>query len=154
MLVYNYIPWTRQFLPISTTYCSETIYLPDFVSGNKEKMVLKKAISHGGENVFLGKMSTQVQWNATLERALTEKDWIVQEMVASKSFSFLEGDEEVADYDVVWGPFVIESKYAGGFIRILSPSGYISRDASDDQSLINSFNSDKNVGIAPIFSYI
>jgi hypothetical protein len=152
-LIYNYIPWTRQFLSVPSTYHAESIYLPDFVFQNREKMVLKKAVSHGGEDVFLGKMCTQGQWSVILEKALIEKDWVVQEMVFSNSFTLLEGEGKTADYEAVWGPFVIENKYAGGFVRILSPDGYVLKDKDDNQSLINSFNSDKNVKISPIFSY-
>ncbi|MCU0285729.1 MAG: hypothetical protein MUF15_04950, partial [Acidobacteria bacterium] len=51
--------------------------------------------------------------------ALLKKNWIVQEAVASGSGFYRHGENDCAEYDMVWGFFIFGSHYAGTFLRII-----------------------------------
>jgi hypothetical protein len=119
-IIDKYIPWTRKITPGSTTYGNETIDdLEHFIGSNREKLVIKPSRGLGGEGICVGLKSSREEWEIALKRALKEKDWLVQEYVRSTP-GFYQSGEEGYDYqDMVWGFFIIGSRYIGAWNRVM-----------------------------------
>ena len=45
-------------------------------------------------------------------------DWVVQEYIQSRPYLFQAGRYGCSPHDVVWGPFVFGSTYAGTILRV------------------------------------
>lgn len=116
----QYIPWTRMF-----NFKAEPSFI-EAVRQNKDQYVIKQCKSYGGDAVIVGRSKNQEEWLKKIDQilAITDELWIVQEFVdrTFDIFPFVEGDQVVLNkmvYNV--NPFIIESRYACGIVR-LSPS--------------------------------
>jgi hypothetical protein len=103
----RHVPWTRRLVPGP---------LERLAAAKREGLVLKKAWSHGGAGVVLGRESAPAAWEHAVGRALSEGDWILQEHVESRPYLFQHGDG-CRIHRVAWGPYVFGSEYAGMFVR-------------------------------------
>ncbi|HSU84406.1 MAG TPA: hypothetical protein VLR69_18450 [Thermoanaerobaculia bacterium] len=119
-LVRAHVPWTRRVLDGTTVYRGEEVSVPDLVTSERPRLVLKKgkATSAGGSDVVLGRTSTDAAWGEALRRALTEGDWLVQELVESLPFLYQSGLHGCSPHDAIWGPFVFGSTFAGAGLRV------------------------------------
>ena len=120
----QYIPWTRMFNFKPEPTIIET------VSQNKDHYVIKQCKSYGGEAVVVGRSKDQGEWLRKIDQILATKDelWIVQEFVdrAFDIFPFVEGDQVVLNKMVFnVNPFIIESEYACGIVRLSPPDTYV-----------------------------
>lgn len=119
-LVRAHIPWTRRVLDLTVTYRGEEVSVPRLVLSERPRFVLKKAkaTSAGGNDVVLGRSSTDAGWTEVLRSALAEGDWIVQELVESLPFLYQNGPQGCSPHDAIWGPFVFGSTFAGAGLRV------------------------------------
>jgi hypothetical protein len=115
----EHIPWTRKMSPGLTTYKGEEINLEDFVRANREQLVLKPAIGHGGEGVIIGGHSHTGEWQEMVTGAFHQRRWIVQERIQSHRFLFQWGENGCEECEAALGMFVYGSKLGGVFMRIL-----------------------------------
>lgn len=119
----RHIPWTRKAQSGSTTYQGQTVDLEDFVMKNKDRMVLKPNDEYGGKGIFIGWESSESEWDAAIQTALTG-DYLVQERVKTAHEVFPhytpEGDitfiEQLVDLD----PLLFYGKVGGAFTRLSS----------------------------------
>ncbi|MCU0286497.1 MAG: hypothetical protein MUF15_08855 [Acidobacteria bacterium] len=118
-IIKTYIPWTRKITTGKTTYRDETICLEDFILYHKDILVIKPSLGLGGEGIYIGKNTPQEQWEKQVKKALQEKNWVVQEAVASGSALYRHGENSSAVYDMVWGFLIFGSHYAGTFLRVI-----------------------------------
>ncbi|HEX4953897.1 MAG TPA: hypothetical protein VF017_10950 [Thermoanaerobaculia bacterium] len=115
----RWIPWSR---PIKAGYShrdGERLYLPEYISANRESLVMKPARSGKGANVHLGRSTSPDLWTQVLREALAARDWIVQDYHQSLPYLCQMGDRGCAVHDLVWGIFVFGSRYGGGFLRVM-----------------------------------
>lgn len=117
-LIARHIPWTRRVEATTTTFRGQTFHIPHDASASRSAFVLKKANSSSGVHVFLGKYHTDAEWNALIERALRERDWILQERIESAPYSLQADPEGIEAYDAVWGLYTFGGRYAGVFLRL------------------------------------
>ncbi len=120
----QYVPWTRMF-----NYNPEAA-LVEMVCHNKDQYVIKQCKSYGGEAVVVGRSKNQEEWLQKIHQILKIEDelWIVQEYVdrAFDIFPFVEGDNVVLNKMVFnINPFIINSEYACGIVRLSSPDTYV-----------------------------
>lgn len=115
----KYIPWTRKITPGETTYKDQKVSLTSFIASNKDRLVIKPGNESGGEGVFLGPHVPEEQWHVLVEKALREKNWIVQKYLESQSYLFQHGEYGCVEHKVAWGFFVFGSSYAGAYARAL-----------------------------------
>ena len=145
----SYIPWTRRLVGQNTNFQNSNISLVEFVDSNKDILVLKRAFSHGGKDVYMGNNIAQYKWSEIINDALISKDFIVQERV-----NHIDGymkdlnTTHTMRKEVIWGPFILGDEYIGGFVRVLDSDGYTSDN--EDPSIINSRNSDGLISMAPM----
>lgn len=129
-LIKKHIPWSRKLLNIETTYKGEKGLLIDFVLRYQERFVLKKALGSQGADVFIGYKTQTAKWKEIVEKAVSEKKWLVQKFVKSQEYWYQYETSEVMLYESIFGLYVFGELYAGGFVRIL-PIG-------DKDGIINS----------------
>ena len=112
------LPWTRELEQRTTTYRGKRGPLPRLAVEQQRRMVLKRAFSARGEEVYIGRHLSPGAWSETLRAALEdERGWILQEHVSSMPFLFPVVDGGVEPHDVVWGLFTFGSRYCGGYLR-------------------------------------
>jgi hypothetical protein len=118
-LVRDHVPWARRLnADEEARFEGESVKVESLVRMQRERFVLKKARSLGGQHVFLGRFSTAEQWGTAIDAAVASGDWIVQEYVESLPYLFQAGSVGCCPHDVVWGPFVFGSRYCGAILRV------------------------------------
>lgn len=76
----RHIPWTRKVREAKTDYRGMQVDLVEFISNNRERLVLKPNGEYGGKGVALGWQCDESAWSAVLKEALATS-YIVQERV-------------------------------------------------------------------------
>jgi hypothetical protein len=143
------LPQTRFLRPGQTTWDAERGDITDVAVARKHDLILKPAIGHGTLGVVPGWSVSDEEWRRALQAA--EGDvFVVQQRVCAvpEQIPHLADDEwTTRAYDVNWGVFIHQGRYAGAMLRALpsSQSGIISlgaggavgccffAEASDDQ---------------------
>ncbi len=110
-----HIPWTRKVRECKTVYRDQTVDLIDFISDNREHLVLKPNGEYGGKGVMLGWEASDDEWQKAISESLNQS-FIVQERVPVGREVFpsaidgeLRMDERYLDLDpYVWDGLDIE----------------------------------------------
>jgi uncharacterized circularly permuted ATP-grasp superfamily protein len=118
------IPWTKIMSDSKVPYNGFTVNLHNFVSDNKDKLVLKPASSYGGKDVFLGRETDQQTWDRVIDDNIESEDWVVQEYVNIPQEIFPEIKENVSMKlkKVNINPFAFVGKYGGTISRVSDKS--------------------------------
>lgn len=135
----KYIPWTRKITPGDTTYDQVKIKLEDFILSNKDKLVIKPSEGYGGIGVSIGQNTPALQWQENVKKAISQKNWLVQEHIESLPYLYQKGQNGYAEQNVVWGGFVFGSEFVGGWVRILpreDSNGVINRAQGAEEGVI------------------
>jgi len=119
----EHVPWTRRFLEEKTEYRSAPIDLVGWTRDNKEKLVLKPNDDYGGHGIFIGWNSTGSEWDAAIDQALKNGDYLVQERVktAKERFPMLfgyEGDIQMIEQLVDLDPLLYNGVVGQAFTRL------------------------------------
>ena len=115
------IPWTRILRPGRTSYGEWVVDLVQFVSDNRERLVLKPASDYGGQGVHLGIETEAAEWDTMLETHAERGDFVVQEYipVPEEMFPTVEdGHIQMRLKRFNINPFGIAGRYAGMITRI------------------------------------
>jgi len=115
------IPWTRVLRPGRTSYGEWIVDLLQFVSDNRERLVLKPASDYGGHGVSLGMETGRGEWDSLIEAHAEEGDFVVQEYVPvpEEMFPTVEdGHVQMRLKRFNINPFGIGGRYAGMITRI------------------------------------
>jgi hypothetical protein len=80
----RHVLWTRllgdRVTSLPDGHCGS---LMEFARREQESLVLKPNRSFGGDRVLLGHLTTQVEWNTALDRALVgTENWVVQQLAS------------------------------------------------------------------------
>ena len=115
------IPWTRVLRDGRANYGDWVVELLQFVSDNRERLVLKPASDYGGHGVSLGMETDQAQWDRLIEDHVEEGDYVVQEYVPvpEEMFPTVEDGHvrmRLKRFNI--NPFGIGGRYAGMITRI------------------------------------
>ncbi|HVR96040.1 MAG TPA: hypothetical protein VMW27_05465 [Thermoanaerobaculia bacterium] len=117
--IQTYVPWTRIVRPGTVRFQGETSPLCGLLIARRESMVLKQAVSLGGEGVRMGFETAPEVWEALVDQALQEGGWVAQERLRSLPHWYQQGDSGYGPCDVIWGLFCFGDRYSGGFTRVL-----------------------------------
>jgi hypothetical protein len=113
-----HVPWTRLVAAGAIEYQGETRPLPELLTARRERFVLKDAASWGGKGVVLGRDVSPERWREAVDGALTEGQWVVQEIQESLPYLYQSGESGCAIHDMIWGPFVFGDRYGGVVLRM------------------------------------
>ncbi len=120
-----HVPWTRKFREERTLNNGETIDLVEWTRQNCEKLVLKPNDDYGGHGIYIGWNCDESEWDAAIELAITNGDYLVQERVktAKEPFPMIFDDhgkwgmvEQLVDLD----PLLFNGVVGSAFTRLSS----------------------------------
>jgi uncharacterized circularly permuted ATP-grasp superfamily protein len=117
-----HVPWTRTVRDEHSDYGGEEIDLLSFIRGNNERLVLKPNDDYGGHGITIGWNVEPGEWDAAIEAALANGDYLVQERVptARETFPALtdDGRVEFAEQLVDLDPLLFNGKVGSAFTRL------------------------------------
>lgn len=120
----------------------------------QDALVLKRALSDGGRDVYIGRELPAAAWADLISQAVEDGDWIVQEYAEARPEGL---DPSGASRHVIWGVFVVGGQAVGGFGRVLRSGDARSRGSSQpapppsrELSVSSGFNGDSRVALIPI----
>ena len=117
-----HVPWTRTVRDEHSDYGGEEIDLLDFIRRNNERLVLKPNDDYGGHGITIGWNVDQADWDAAIEQALANGDYLIQERVptARETFPALtdDGAVEFAEQLVDLDPLLFNGKVGSAFTRL------------------------------------
>ncbi len=127
-VIENHIPWTRVVADDGTAHYGQHIDLLAFIRKEHENLVLKPSDEYGGSGVTLGWETSEADWDARIENALSAKNgaWIVQERIPIRRevFPYIAdvGRVDYRDMLVDFAPYLFRGKLCG-FLTRLSATG-------------------------------
>jgi hypothetical protein len=117
-----HVPWTRLVRREKTDYQGDKIDLIDFVTSNRNRLVLKPNDDYGGHGITIGWNTDETAWEEALQNALANGDYVVQERVptARETFPALKDDAtiEFAEQLVDLDPLLFNGKVGSAFTRL------------------------------------
>jgi hypothetical protein len=122
----RHVPWTRRVEATRTTHAGEEVDLLSFIRDQRNNLVLKPNDDYGGHGIFIGWESSESEWDAAIEQALSG-DYLAQERVTTSRelFPYVDQNagqvvmlEQLLDVD----PLLFFGKVHGGFTRLSSSS--------------------------------
>lgn len=117
-----HVPWTRVVRDERSDYEGEQIELLEFVRGNSQRLVLKPNDDYGGHGITIGWNVDQSDWDAAIDKALANGDYLVQARVptARETFPALtdDGRIEFAEQLVDLDPLLFNGKVGSAFTRL------------------------------------
>jgi len=122
----QYLPWTRCLSDAEDFYGHRKVFLIDFLKDEKDTVVLKPSgSSHGVRRVHIGRETPDGEWNAAVDKALKEGDWVIQEQVPVPVMTVPDAVNQRLDFiykKYNFNLLVFGGKYAGGFVRLSDES--------------------------------
>lgn len=122
----QHLPWTRGLADAEDFYGHRKVFLIDFLKDEKETLVLKpNGSSHGARRVHIGRETPDAEWNAVVDKALKEGDWVIQEQVPVPIMTVPVVVNQRLDFAYKKHNFnllTFGGKYAGGFVRLSDES--------------------------------
>lgn len=119
-----HIPWTRKFREEKTQYYDQEIDLVEWTRMSQSKLVLKPNDDYGGHGIYIGWASTVEEWNAAIDLALANGDYLIQERVktAREHFPMLDevGNWHTIEQLVDLDPLLFDGKVGSAFTRLSS----------------------------------
>src|SRR5215203_542680 len=121
----EHVPWTRKFRRERTVNQGTDIDLVEWTRVNSSKLVLKPNDDYGGHGIYIGWNSTAAEWDAAIETALADGDYLIQERVktAKEMFPMIFDDlgkwgmvEQLVDLD----PLLFNGVVGSAFTRLSS----------------------------------
>ena len=113
-----HVPWTRVVRSERTEYKGDEVDLLEFVLKNSERLVLKPNDDYGGHGITIGWNAEASAWQAALEKAVANGDYLVQERVptARETFPALteDGKIEFAEQLVDLDPLLFNGRVGSG----------------------------------------
>jgi len=114
--VQRYIPWSIILGRLDGNQAALSAMVLK-LKAEKNQLVLKKAISLQGQDVFIGRFTSVEQWETLIDKYIGSAEWLIQsycEPDPAPCFSAKFGSTELSQ---VLGIFDFGNRYKGGFIR-------------------------------------
>ena len=122
----QHLPWTRCLSDAEDFYGHRKVFLIDFLKDEKDTVVLKPSgSSHGARRVHIGRETPDGDWNAVVDKALKEENWVIQEQVPVPAITVPDIVNQKLDFiykKYNFNMLVFGGKYAGGFVRLSDES--------------------------------
>jgi hypothetical protein len=123
-MILGHVPWTRMVRPGQSDYYGDEIDLLEFIGSRRDRLVLKPNDDYGGHGIYIGWNTDQGEWDAAIQVALTNGDYLVQERVptAREVFPALteQGTIAFAEQLVDLDPLLFNGKVGSAFTRLSS----------------------------------
>jgi hypothetical protein len=117
-LILKNIPWTSFIENKKVIFKDSEYILQELLKTDKDKFVIKVARGFQGKDVFIGKFSTDKEWEEALELALKNSAFIAQEFSDSLDFLAPSAENEWTLHKLIWGAFGFGDSYGGVWVRM------------------------------------
>jgi len=117
-----HVPWTRVVAERSTEFDGKKIDLLDWISKNRERLVLKPNDDYGGRGIVLGWTVSDEKWTQAIKDAL-ESPYIVQDKVVipEEPFpSWVNGKLDIHNRSLDTAPYVSNGRLVEGCLTRIS----------------------------------
>jgi circularly permuted ATPgrasp domain protein len=126
-VIRQHVPWTVLIEDGRVARDGQSIDLLELLRRHRERFVVKPNDEYGGTGVVLGWETSAAEWDAVLERAVSDHGnrWVAQERIAVRREPFPvceNGALVLRDMLVDFAPYVFRGRLAG-FLTRLSASG-------------------------------
>lgn len=138
----RFLPWTRYVRPTVTTPDGQQRELMPYALADREELILKPTLLHGGAGIVAGWTVTPDVWRARVAEAV-DGPYVLQRRVRPlpETFPGLDGDA-TEDLYLNWGVFLAEPAVTGGD----GYGGCIVRGSTDPSVGVVSMSSGARVG--------
>ncbi|MCF6437889.1 hypothetical protein L1077_00380 [Pseudoalteromonas luteoviolacea] len=113
----QYIPWTARLASPTVIRHTEVQPLEQILLAEKDNLVIKKAKSFMGRDVFIGRQMSQSDWQLQIDRVKNHEGWLVQEYCEPSVTSATDQYGTVKPFQMIWGVFDFGNAYGGAFVR-------------------------------------
>jgi hypothetical protein len=117
-LILNHIPWTAMVEDKDIHYGDGKQPLIPLLRNNKEQFVIKAANGYQGKDVFIGKFSSDEEWEEAINLGLGTTSFIAQEFSDSVTVMAPNKENEWAPHKLIWGAFSFGEIYGGVWVRM------------------------------------
>lgn len=118
--------WIKRHIPFSVNLADEHVYyqgekltMMDFVRQHKDDFVLKKGVSAQGKDVMVGRFQTMDEWLEFVNQQQRSNQWLLQKYCEPERIGNVHSGTGLTEFDLVWGLFAADGRYAGGFGRVI-----------------------------------
>ncbi|MEU0414324.1 hypothetical protein ABZ307_42030 [Streptomyces griseorubiginosus] len=120
-VVQRYLPWTRVVGDREVSYEGRRRPLPELLTAEQDRFVLKGATGMKGEAVLIGQDTDERTWRTAVSRAVREEDSVAQERLETVRVPMAVRDDDGRVHETwvapVFGPNVIGRQPAGCLAR-------------------------------------
>jgi hypothetical protein len=109
------LPWTRMVRPGPVTVDGKSVLLEDHAITEREELILKPVMLHGGAGVTPGWQTPAADWARLLEQAM-HQDFVLQRRLHPHTELF-PSDDGPTEWLLVWGAFLGARGYSGMYLR-------------------------------------
>jgi hypothetical protein len=109
------LPWTRMVRPGPVTVQGRSVLLEDYAITDREELILKPVMLHGGSGVVPGWQTDPDEWAGQVKAAM-DGEFVLQRRIHPHTELF-PSDEGLREYLLVWGAFLGARGYSGMFLR-------------------------------------
>jgi len=120
-----HVPWTRKFRDEQTMNSGTAIDLVEWTRSNSSKLVLKPNDDYGGHGIYIGWNSSTEEWDAAIEAALANGDYLIQERVSTAKEIFPMTFDQIGEWAMVeqlvdLDPLLFNGMVGAAFTRLSS----------------------------------
>jgi hypothetical protein len=109
------LPWTRTVRPGPVTVDGRSVLLEDYALSQREELILKPVMLHGGAGVTPGWQTEPDAWAALLAESMNSQ-FVLQRRIHPHTELF-PSDDGPTEWLLVWGAFLGARGYSGMYLR-------------------------------------
>jgi hypothetical protein len=109
------LPWTRMVRPGPVTADGHSVLLEDYAISERDELILKPVMLHGGAGVTPGWQTEPAAWAALLRESMNEQ-FVLQRRIHPHTELF-PSDDGPTEWLLVWGAFLGARGYSGMYLR-------------------------------------
>lgn len=119
-LIRHTVPWTEVLADTEVKYRGKPVNLKTFIPDHKDRLVMKPGNRYGGKDVYIGRETTQSDWEEVMNNHLDDDTWVVQEFVDIPVGHYPEISRSVLFKPkyVNINPYALNNHYSGTITRI------------------------------------
>lgn len=121
-----HMPWTRLLRPGSTTTADGSVaQLTEYLTADRERLVVKPAGGFGGANVTLGWECSPEEWESAVTTALNDGGFVAQQRIDLETVEFPELSPGFPrqTYSADFNPIVVYRDVVGYLVRFTETGG-------------------------------
>lgn len=109
------LPWTRMVRPGDVTVAGERVELREYALAQREELILKPTLLHGGSGVRPGWLTEPGDWESSVDAAMGEP-FVLQQRIRPEPEPF-RTEDGVLPHVLNWGVFLCARGYGGAIAR-------------------------------------